>query len=85
MAKPSNRDKLLTEGLRVVHDGALPERVFRHRCGGGGTAGSFTNHFASKEAFGLEIINLYFSSTGPCSIHIAERGTDAAGADSCLR
>ena len=27
--------------------------------------GSFTNHFASKEAFGLEIINLYFSSSGP--------------------
>jgi len=23
--------------------------------------GSFTNHFASKEAFGLEIINLYFA------------------------
>ena len=25
--------------------------------------GSFTNHFASKEAFGLEILDLYFATS----------------------
>ncbi len=62
MAKSSHREKLLSEGLRVVH-----------RQGYGGASvrdivqaadvpqGSFTNHFASKEAFGLEVLDLYFA------------------------
>lgn len=66
MAKPSNRDKLLTEGLRVVHERGFAGAGVRDIVAAAGVPqGSFTNHFASKEAFGLEIINLYFSSTGP--------------------
>lgn len=63
MVKPSNRDKLLTEGLRVVHRqgfGASGVRDIVHAAGV--PQGSFTNHFASKEAFGLEIIDLYHAS-----------------------
>jgi TetR/AcrR family transcriptional repressor of nem operon len=66
MAKPSNRDKLLTEGLRVVHERGFAGAGVRDIVAAAGVPqGSFTNHFASKEAFGLEIINLYFSSSGP--------------------
>jgi TetR/AcrR family transcriptional repressor of nem operon len=64
MARASNREKILTEGLRVVH---------RHGFGGasvrdivqaaGVPQGSFTNHFTSKEAFGLEILDLYFAQS----------------------
>jgi TetR/AcrR family transcriptional repressor of nem operon len=60
MQKPSNREKLLSEGLRVVHQngfGASGVRDIVHAAGV--PQGSFTNHFASKEAFGLEIIDLY--------------------------
>jgi TetR/AcrR family transcriptional repressor of nem operon len=66
VAKPSNRDKLLTEGLRVVHERGFAGAGVRDIVAAAGVPqGSFTNHFASKEAFGLEIINLYFSSSGP--------------------
>lgn len=60
MAKPSNREKILTEGLRVVHEhgfGGASVRDIVHAAGV--PQGSFTNHFASKEAFGMEIIELY--------------------------
>jgi TetR/AcrR family transcriptional regulator, transcriptional repressor for nem operon len=66
VVKPSNRDKLLTEGLRVVHERGFAGAGVRDIVAAAGVPqGSFTNHFASKEAFGLEIINLYFSSIGP--------------------
>jgi TetR/AcrR family transcriptional repressor of nem operon len=32
----------------------------RHDRSGRRSAGSFTNHFASKEAFGLELVNIYY-------------------------
>lgn len=64
MNRISNRDKLLQEGLRVVHErgyaGASVRDIVR---AAGVPQGSFTNHFASKEAFGLEIIDLYFAGT----------------------
>jgi len=67
MPKPSNRDKLLTEGLRVVHEKGFPGASVRDIVAAAGVPqGSFTNHFTSKEAFGLEIINLYFSDS--CSM-----------------
>jgi len=47
MPKPSHRETILTEGLRVVQAAGVPQ-------------GSFTNHFASEEAFGLEILDRYF-------------------------
>jgi TetR/AcrR family transcriptional regulator, transcriptional repressor for nem operon len=64
MPKPSNRDKLLTEGLKVVHERGFSGASVRDIVAAAGVPqGSFTNHFASKEAFGLEVINLYFTAS----------------------
>src|SRR5258707_1488554 len=61
MSKPSNREKILTEGLRVVHERGYAGASVRDIVQAAGVPqGSFTNHFTSKEAFGLEILELYF-------------------------
>ena len=61
MGKPSNREKILTEGLRVVHERGYAGASVRDIVEAAGVPqGSFTNHFASKEAFCLEILDLYF-------------------------
>jgi TetR/AcrR family transcriptional repressor of nem operon len=61
MAKPSHREKILTEGLKVVHERGFAGASVRDIVQAAGVPqGSFTNHFVSKEAFGLEIIDLYF-------------------------
>jgi TetR/AcrR family transcriptional regulator, transcriptional repressor for nem operon len=61
VSKPSHREKILTEGLRVVQArgfaGASVRDIVR---AAGVPQGSFTNHFASKEAFCLEVLDLYF-------------------------
>jgi TetR/AcrR family transcriptional regulator, transcriptional repressor for nem operon len=63
MSKPSNREKILTEGLRVVHERGFAGASVRDIVQAAGVPqGSFTNHFASKEAFGLEVIELYLAS-----------------------
>jgi TetR/AcrR family transcriptional repressor of nem operon len=60
MARASNRDKILTEGLKVVHARGFGASSVRDIVAAAGVPqGSFTNHFASKEAFGLEILDLY--------------------------
>jgi TetR/AcrR family transcriptional repressor of nem operon len=64
VSKPSNREKLLTEGLRLVHErgfGAASVRDIVHAAGV--PQGSFTNHFKSKEAFGLEVLERYYAGT----------------------
>ena len=62
MPKPSHREKLLDEGLRVVlsqgYAGASVRDVVR---AAGVPQGSFTNHFTSKEAFAEEVLERYFS------------------------
>jgi TetR/AcrR family transcriptional repressor of nem operon len=62
MPKPSNREKLLREGLEVVlsqgYSGASVRDIVR---AAGVPQGSFTNHFTSKEAFAQEVLDLYFS------------------------
>ena len=64
MAKASNREKILTEGLKVVHARGFASASVRDIVQAAGVPqGSFTNHFTSKEAFGLEIIDLYFSGS----------------------
>ena len=64
MAKHSHREKILTVGLRVVHAHGFGNTSVRDIVQAAGVPqGSFTNHFASKEAFGVEIIDLYFSHT----------------------
>jgi TetR/AcrR family transcriptional repressor of nem operon len=60
MSKVSNREKILTEGLRVVHERGFANASVRDIVQAAGVPqGSFTNHFVSKEAFGLEILDLY--------------------------
>jgi TetR/AcrR family transcriptional repressor of nem operon len=62
VAKPSNRDRILIEGLRVVHERGFAGASVRDIVQAAGVPqGSFTNHFVSKEAFGLEIIELYLA------------------------
>jgi TetR/AcrR family transcriptional repressor of nem operon len=53
---------ILTEGLRVVLERGFCGASVRDVVHAAGVPqGSFTNHFASKEAFGLEILDLYFA------------------------
>jgi TetR/AcrR family transcriptional repressor of nem operon len=60
MPKPSHRQKILTEGLRLVHRRGFACSSVRDIVEAAGVPnGSFTNHFASKEAFGLEVMDLY--------------------------
>ena len=64
MQKPTNRDRLLAEGLKVVHQRGLAGASVRDIVQAAGVPqGSFSNHFASKQAFGVEILDLYFSFT----------------------
>jgi len=63
MSKISNRDKILTEGLKVVHERGFANASVRDIVQAAGVPqGSFTNHFVSKEAFGLEILDIYFAA-----------------------
>ena len=62
MPKPSHREKLLHVGMQVVHERGFGGASVRDIVQAAGVPqGSFTNHFASKEAFGLEVIALYFA------------------------
>ena len=57
MPKPSHRQTILTEGLRVVLERGFCGASVRDVVQAAGVPhGSFTNHFVSKEAFGLEIL-----------------------------
>jgi len=64
MPRPSNKDKLLADGLRLVHERGFGASSVRDITQAAGVPqGSFTNHFASKEAFGLEILERYREMT----------------------
>ena len=62
MPKPSHRETLLHEGLKVVlsqgYSGASVRDIVQ---AAGVPQGSFTNHFTSKEAFVQEVLERYFS------------------------
>ena len=64
MPKPSHREKLLHVGMQVVHERGFAGASVRDIVQAAGVPqGSFTNHFTSKEAFGLEVIDLYFANS----------------------
>ncbi len=64
MAKHSHKEQILTQGLRVVHERGFAGASVRDIVKAAGVPqGSFTNHFVSKEAFGLEVLERYFDST----------------------
>ncbi len=62
MKRISNRDRILTAGLQVVHQHGFGGASVRDIVAAAGVPqGSFSNNFVSKEAFGLEILDLYFA------------------------
>jgi TetR/AcrR family transcriptional regulator, transcriptional repressor for nem operon len=64
MNRISNRDKLLDKGSRVVLERGYVGASVRDIVEAAGVPqGSFTNHFASKEAFSLEVLDLYFANS----------------------
>ena len=61
MPRPSNRERILTEGLRVIHERGFAGASVRDIAQAAHVPlGSFTNHFPSKEAFGLEVLEKYY-------------------------
>ncbi len=64
MSKISNKDKILANGLQVVLERGYVGASVRDIVEAAGVPqGSFTNHFASKEAFSLEILDRYFANS----------------------
>jgi TetR/AcrR family transcriptional repressor of nem operon len=64
MTKVSNREKLLSAGVRVVHERGFGGASVRDIVQAAGVPqGSFTNHFTSKEAFGIEVLDIYFQQS----------------------
>ncbi len=60
MKKLSNREKILIEGTRLVLERGFFNASVRDIIEAAGVPqGSFTNHFTSKEMFGLEILCIY--------------------------
>jgi TetR/AcrR family transcriptional repressor of nem operon len=61
MGRPSFRDKIIISGTRTVHERGFATAGLREITAAAGVAqGSFTNHFASKEDFGVGILDHYF-------------------------
>jgi TetR/AcrR family transcriptional repressor of nem operon len=64
MPKPSNRDRILKAGLKVMFDkGYVGAGVRDIVAEAAAPQGSFTNHFRSKEQFAREVLDLYFDHT----------------------
>src|SRR5260221_5283722 len=64
MSRISNRDRLLESGRKVVLERGYVGASVRYIVEAAGVPqGSFTNHFDSKEAFALEILELYFTDS----------------------
>jgi TetR/AcrR family transcriptional repressor of nem operon len=64
MSRVSNKDRLLDHGLKVVLERGYVGASVRDIVEAAGVPqGSFTNHFASKEAFSLEILDRYFANS----------------------
>ena len=60
MARPSLREKILEAGVTVVHERGFATSGIRDiTAAAGAPQGSFTNHFASKDAFGLAVLDRY--------------------------
>src|ERR1700731_5236512 len=64
MGKISNKERILANGLKVVLERGYVGASVRDIVEAAGVPqGSFTNHFESKEAFSLEILDLYFENS----------------------
>src|SRR5580658_2912797 len=64
MSRISNKDRILADGLKVVLERGYVGASVRDIVEAAGVPqGSFTNHFVSKEAFSLEVLDLYFANS----------------------
>src|SRR5271168_3413022 len=64
MSRVSNRDRIVANGLKVMLERGYVGASVRDIVEAAGVPqGSFTNHFASKEAFSLEVLDLYFANS----------------------
>lgn len=64
MGRTSYRDKLVASGMNTVHRRGFSTVGVREITAEAGVAqGSFTNHFASKEEFGIAVLDYYFNQT----------------------
>ena len=61
MGRGSFRYKIVSSGMHTVHHRGFGAAGLREITAEAGVAqGSFTNHFASKEAFGVAVLDFYF-------------------------
>src|SRR5438094_1316930 len=61
MGRPSLRGKILRTGMRLMFRSGYQGATVRDICAAAGAPqGSFTNHFRSKEAFAVEVLDQYF-------------------------
>src|ERR1700723_1358463 len=64
VSRISNKDKILASGLKVVLERGYVGASVRDIVEAADVPqGSFSNHFASKEAFALEILDRYFANS----------------------
>ena len=64
MSRISNKDRILADGLKVVLERGYVGASVRDIVEAAGVPqGSFSNHFVSKEAFSLEILDRYFANS----------------------
>jgi len=61
MARLSHRDKIIEAGVETVYRRGFATTGLREFAAAAGVPqGSFTNHFRSKEAFGITVLDRYF-------------------------
>lgn len=61
MGRPSYRESIVKSGVQTVRQRGFASVGIREISAAAGVAqGSFTNHFATKEDFGLAVLNQYF-------------------------
>jgi TetR/AcrR family transcriptional repressor of nem operon len=61
MARPSHREKIIESGVDTAYRRGFATTGLREFAAAAGVpAGSFTNHFRSKEAFGIVVLDRYF-------------------------
>jgi TetR/AcrR family transcriptional repressor of nem operon len=64
MSRISNKGRILADGLKVMLERGYVGASVRDIVDAAGVPqGSFTNHFVSKEAFSLEILDRYFANS----------------------
>jgi TetR/AcrR family transcriptional repressor of nem operon len=64
MARPSLREKIIESGVKTLHERGFAGAGVREITGEAGVPqGCFTNHFRSKEAFGIIVLDRYHDRT----------------------